>query len=84
MDNMINTSFNRKLPVPKEIKEQYPLSAEGMHCPVPRRTLTRKKNWMLTAADAAESHWCRYRAVSRLSSAPLSAGCAGGIHILTW
>ena len=30
MDNMINTSFNRKLPVPKEIKEQYPLSAEAV------------------------------------------------------
>lgn len=29
MDNMINTNFNRKLPVPKEIKEQYPLSAEA-------------------------------------------------------
>lgn len=30
MDNMINTNFNRKLPVPKEIKEQYPLSAEAI------------------------------------------------------
>jgi 3-deoxy-7-phosphoheptulonate synthase len=29
MDNMINTQFKRKLPVPKEIKEQYPLSAEA-------------------------------------------------------
>ena len=29
MDNMINTNFNRKLPVPKEIKEQYPLSADA-------------------------------------------------------
>lgn len=29
MDNMINTEFKRKLPVPKEIKEQYPLSAEA-------------------------------------------------------
>lgn len=26
MDNMINTEFRRKLPVPKEIKAQYPLS----------------------------------------------------------
>lgn len=26
MDNMINTQFKRKLPVPKEIKAQYPLS----------------------------------------------------------
>lgn len=30
MDNMINTTFNRKLPVPKEIKEQYPLSSEAV------------------------------------------------------
>lgn len=29
MDNMINTAFKRKLPVPKEIKEQYPLSPEA-------------------------------------------------------
>lgn len=29
MDNMINSNFRRKLPVPKEIKEQYPLSAEA-------------------------------------------------------
>lgn len=29
MDNMINTEFKRKLPVPKEIKEQYPLSPEA-------------------------------------------------------
>lgn len=29
MDNMMNTEFKRKLPVPKEIKEQYPLSAEA-------------------------------------------------------
>lgn len=29
MDNMINTEFKRKLPVPKEIKEMYPLSAEA-------------------------------------------------------
>ena len=30
MDNMINTTFKRKLPVPKDIKEQYPLSAEAV------------------------------------------------------
>jgi 3-deoxy-7-phosphoheptulonate synthase len=30
MDNMINTEFKRKLPVPKEIKAQYPLSAEAV------------------------------------------------------
>ena len=29
MDNMTKTQFKRKLPVPKEIKEMYPLSAEG-------------------------------------------------------
>ena len=29
MDNMVNTVFKRKLPVPKEIKEQYPLSEKG-------------------------------------------------------
>lgn len=29
MDNMINTDFKRKLPMPKEIKAQYPLSAEA-------------------------------------------------------
>lgn len=29
MDNMMNTQFKRRLPVPKEIKEQYPLSAEA-------------------------------------------------------
>ena len=29
MDNMINTEFKRKLPVPKEIKEKYPLSPEA-------------------------------------------------------
>jgi 3-deoxy-7-phosphoheptulonate synthase len=29
MDNMINTVFRRKLPVPMEIKEQYPLSPEA-------------------------------------------------------
>ncbi len=29
MDNMINTEFKRKLPVPKEIKEQYPLSEKA-------------------------------------------------------
>lgn len=29
MDNMMNTEFKRRLPVPKEIKEQYPLSAEA-------------------------------------------------------
>lgn len=29
MDNMINTEFKRKLPVPKEIKEMYPLSEEA-------------------------------------------------------
>lgn len=29
MDNMINTEFKRKLPVPKEIKEMYPLSPEA-------------------------------------------------------
>ena len=29
MDNMINSVFKRKLPVPKEIKEQYPLSPEA-------------------------------------------------------
>lgn len=29
MDNMINTEFKRKLPVPKEIKKQYPLSPEA-------------------------------------------------------
>lgn len=30
MDNMINSEFKRKLPVPKEIKEQYPLSPEAV------------------------------------------------------
>lgn len=30
MDNMINTEFKRKLPVPQEIKKQYPLSAEAV------------------------------------------------------
>lgn len=29
MDNMINTEFKRKLPVPKEIKAQYPLSEKA-------------------------------------------------------
>ena len=29
MDNMTNTQFRRKLPVPKEIKEQMPLSKEA-------------------------------------------------------
>ena len=29
MDNMMNTDFKRKLPVPKEIKEQFPLSPEA-------------------------------------------------------
>ena len=29
MDNMINAEFKRKLPIPKDIKEQYPLSAEA-------------------------------------------------------
>ena len=29
MDNMINTDFKRKLPIPKEVKEQYPLSPEA-------------------------------------------------------
>ncbi len=29
MDNMVNTVFKRRLPVPKEIKEQYPLSKEA-------------------------------------------------------
>ncbi|MGN0522569.1 MAG: 3-deoxy-7-phosphoheptulonate synthase [Eubacterium sp.] len=29
MENMINTNFKRKLPVPKEIKEEMPLSAEA-------------------------------------------------------
>lgn len=29
MDNMVNTEFKRKLPLPKEIKEQFPLSAEA-------------------------------------------------------
>lgn len=29
MDNMINTEFKRKLPVPQEIKKQFPLSAEA-------------------------------------------------------
>lgn len=29
MDNMIHSTFKRKLPVPKEIKEQYPLSLEA-------------------------------------------------------
>ena len=30
MDNMINTEFKRKLPVPQEIKKQYPLSEEAV------------------------------------------------------
>ncbi len=30
MDNMINSEFKRKLPVPKEIKEMYPLSPEAV------------------------------------------------------
>lgn len=30
MDNMINTTFNRKLPVPKDIKAQYPLSEKAV------------------------------------------------------
>lgn len=30
MDNMINTEFKRRLPVPKEIKEQYPLSPKAL------------------------------------------------------
>ena len=29
MDNMKNTKFIRKLPVPKDIKAQYPLSEEA-------------------------------------------------------
>ena len=29
MDNMNKSQFKRKLPVPKEIKEQYPLSPEA-------------------------------------------------------
>ncbi|MBR7072362.1 MAG: 3-deoxy-7-phosphoheptulonate synthase [Eubacterium sp.] len=29
MDNMVNTNFKRKLPIPQEIKEQYPLSKEA-------------------------------------------------------
>jgi 3-deoxy-7-phosphoheptulonate synthase len=29
MDNMVNTDFKRKLPLPKEIKQQYPLSPEA-------------------------------------------------------
>lgn len=30
MDNMINTEFKRKLPVPQEIKKQYPLSEKAV------------------------------------------------------
>ena len=30
MDNMKNTKFIRKLPVPKDIKAQYPLSEEAV------------------------------------------------------
>lgn len=30
MDNMVNANFKRKLPIPKKIKEQYPLSPEAV------------------------------------------------------
>ncbi len=30
MDNMLNATFKRKLPIPKKIKEQYPLSPEAV------------------------------------------------------
>ncbi len=30
MDNMINADFKRKLPIPKDIKEQYPLAPEAV------------------------------------------------------
>ncbi|MBR7072955.1 MAG: 3-deoxy-7-phosphoheptulonate synthase, partial [Eubacterium sp.] len=30
MDNMINAEFKRKLPIPKEIKEKYPLSQNAV------------------------------------------------------
>ena len=36
MDNMQNTVFKRKLPIPKDIKEKYPLSPEGQQLKIAR------------------------------------------------